>query len=109
MFSPPSKNHDNWFEMDVRERGEDTQIRQHNWEAACDQYENCHYSNRVHSLHRNKAFKTNNELLMGYDARIGGSGVRTLGRNKSKSKRLIVTWKCLVYLLSPNIKNTTFG
>lgn len=45
-----------------------------------------HYSNRVHSLHRNKAFKSTDGLELGLQARVGGMGVRTLGRNKNAGK-----------------------
>lgn len=45
-----------------------------------------YYSNRVNSLHRNSAFKSNDYLISRYEARVGGLGVRTLGQNSNLGK-----------------------
>lgn len=45
-----------------------------------------YYSNRVHSLHRNRIFKSHDHLILGHEARVGGTGVRTLGRNRNPGK-----------------------
>lgn len=65
--------------MDSREYGDIFQ-EEEDVENSPHEDENNHYSNRVHSLHRNKAFKSHNDLILGHEARVGGLGVRTLRR-----------------------------
>lgn len=68
--------------MGSREHGDYSQ-REEYVENEENEDEHNHYSNRVHSLHRNKAFKSHDDLISGYEARVGGLGVRTLGRNRN--------------------------
>lgn len=77
--------------MTSREYGDHSQRQELSRDPSDNQDEANHYSNRVHSLHRNGAFKSHDDLIQGHDARVGGAGVRTLGR-KTRSGKII--FKC---------------
>lgn len=75
----------NIFEMTSREYGDYSQ--RGNYDEETENFDgSTHYSNRVHSLHRNSAFKSTDALESGLQARVGGTSVRTLGRNKNAGK-----------------------
>lgn len=77
-------NSNNSYEMGSRELESNYQRTDHvEAEQAENQDEHPYYSNRVHSLHRNRAFKSHDDLITGHEARVGASGVRTLGRQRN--------------------------
>lgn len=69
--------------MSSREHGDHSQREEYVEDEGQGNQEDNYYTNRVHSLHRNSAFKSHDDLIAGYDARVGGMGVRTLGRNRN--------------------------
>lgn len=42
------------------------------------------YTNRVHSIHRNRIYHSPNEVLQCHEARIGGTYARTMSRRKQE-------------------------
>lgn len=71
--------------MSLKEHGDYSQRDYDENEEGTSQQEDL-YSNRVHSMHRNRKFKSPDDLILEHEARVGGTGVRTLGRNKHAGK-----------------------
>lgn len=83
----------NSFEMTSREYGDFSQREDNDEHADQGSQHEDHYSNRVHSVHRNRLFKSHDHLILGHEARVGGTGVRTLGRNRNSGKS--INWEKL--------------